>query len=119
MQLDDKKAAEKEAAGAVGGLAGWLLSRLRRGAREPRRLAVVERVTLSPRQSLALVEADGRRFLVATAMEGAPVFLPMDAACDTKRAATGEHAPSLPLAALQALPRARRPIAVAARRARW
>lgn len=85
------------------------------GGSEPRRLAVVERVALAPRQSLALVEADGRRFLVATAAEGAPVFFPVD----VPAAAAGKRAPSLPMAALQALPRSRRPAALAARRARW
>jgi flagellar biogenesis protein FliO len=63
---------------AVGGLAGWLLSRLRvRGRRQPR-LELVERIALAPRQSLALVEAEGRRFLVATSPEGAPAFYALD-----------------------------------------
>jgi flagellar biogenesis protein FliO len=65
-------------AAAVGGLAGWLLSRLRaRGRRQPR-LELVERIALAPRQSLALVEAEGRRFLVATSPEGAPAFYALD-----------------------------------------
>jgi flagellar biogenesis protein FliO len=65
-------------AAAVGGLAGWLLSRLRaRGRRQPR-LELVERIALAPRQSLALVEAEGRRFLVATSPEGAPTFYALD-----------------------------------------
>lgn len=63
---------------AVGGLAGWLLGRLKsRGRRQPR-LELVERITLAPRQSLALVEAEGRRFLVATSPEGAPAFYALD-----------------------------------------
>jgi flagellar biogenesis protein FliO len=67
-----------ENAAAVGGLAGWLLSRLRaRGRRQPR-LELVERIALAPRQSLALVEAEGRRFLVATSPEGAPAFYALD-----------------------------------------
>jgi flagellar biogenesis protein FliO len=62
----------------VGGLAGWLLTRLRaRGRRQPR-LELVERIALAPRQSLALVEAEGRRFLVATSPEGAPAFYALD-----------------------------------------
>lgn len=61
----------------VGGLAGWLLRRLRGGDRMQPRLAVLERVTLGPRQSLALVEADGRRILVAMAAEGGPAFFPL------------------------------------------
>jgi flagellar biogenesis protein FliO len=59
-------------------LAGWLLARLR-GERRPRpRLELLERIALTPRQSLALVEAEGRRFLVATSPEGAPAFYPLD-----------------------------------------
>jgi hypothetical protein len=38
----------------------------------------VERIALAPRQSLALIEAEGRRFLVATSPEGAPAFYPLD-----------------------------------------
>jgi hypothetical protein len=33
---------------------------------------------LAPRQSLALVEAEGRRLLVATSPEGAPTFYALD-----------------------------------------
>jgi flagellar biogenesis protein FliO len=63
---------------AVGGLAGWLLGRLRATRRSQSRLALLERIALAPRQSLALVEADGRRFLVATSPEGAPAFYALD-----------------------------------------
>lgn len=63
---------------AVGGIAGWLLGRLRSGGRARRRLELVERIALAPRQSLALVEAEGRRFLVATSPEGAPAFYALD-----------------------------------------
>jgi hypothetical protein len=35
----------------------------------------VERIALAPRQSLALVEAEGRRFLVATSAEGGRRFM--------------------------------------------
>jgi hypothetical protein len=61
-----------------GGLAAWLLEKLRRSRRPEPRLAVIERITLAPRQSLALVEAEGRRFLVATSAEGAPTFYALD-----------------------------------------
>ena len=64
---------------ARGGLAGWLLEKLRRTARPRQRLALLERIALAPRQSLALVEADGRRLLVATSPEGAPAFYALDA----------------------------------------
>jgi flagellar biogenesis protein FliO len=42
------------------------------------RLELLERITLAPRQSLVLVEADGRRFLVASSAEGSPSFYPLD-----------------------------------------
>jgi flagellar biogenesis protein FliO len=71
MRADEKTA-------AVGGLAGWLLGRLRGGSRARPRLELLERITLAPRQSLALVEAEGRRFLVATSPEGAPTFYALD-----------------------------------------
>jgi hypothetical protein len=61
-----------------GGLAGWLFGKLRGRHVAPPRLAVIERVVLAPRQSLALVEADGRRLLVATSVEGGPAFYPLD-----------------------------------------
>jgi hypothetical protein len=76
---------DKSRAG-VGGFAGWLfrhfVGRLRGGLQARRgrapRLAVVERISLAPRQTLALVEAEGRRFLVATSAEGTPAFYPLD-----------------------------------------
>ena len=63
---------------AAGGLGAWLLERLRRRPRPQPRLALLERVTLAPRQSLALVEAEGRRFLLATSPEGGPAFYALD-----------------------------------------
>jgi flagellar biogenesis protein FliO len=84
-----------ENATAVGGLAGWLLGWLKsRGRRQPR-LELVERITLAPRQSLALVEAEGRRFLVATSPEGAPAFYALDEArqaVSRQRGATAQAA---------------------------
>ena len=64
----------------------WLLERLLkpfikklRSARRPQpRLELLERITLAPKQSLALVEAEGRRFLVATSPEGGPAFYPLN-----------------------------------------
>lgn len=65
-------------AGMPGGWTGRLLARLR-FQRSPRpRLELLERISLAPRQSLALVEAEGRRFLVATSAEGGPAFYPLD-----------------------------------------
>ncbi|MGB6725516.1 MAG: hypothetical protein WBE74_06395, partial [Terracidiphilus sp.] len=46
---------------AIGGWAGLLLQRLRATRRHEPRLQLLERIALAPRQSLALVEADGRR----------------------------------------------------------
>lgn len=62
----------------VSGWTGWLLGRLRVTRRAPARLAVLERIALAPRQSLTLIEAEGRRFLVATSPEGTPAFYPLD-----------------------------------------
>ncbi len=62
----------------AGGLAGWLLDQWRGRRRAEPRLALVERIALAPRQSLALVEAEGRRILVATSAEGGPAFYPLD-----------------------------------------
>jgi flagellar biogenesis protein FliO len=70
----------------LGGWTGWLLERIGKGVnkglrteRHPVvRLALVDRITLAPRQSLALVEVEGRRFLVATSAEGAPAFCSLD-----------------------------------------
>ena len=57
----------------VGGMAGWLLARWRKGPARPR-LELVERIALGPRQWLSLIEAEGRRVLVATSAEGGPAF---------------------------------------------
>jgi len=62
----------------IGGIAGWLLRRLRRTSGTGQRLELVERIALAPRQSLALIEAEGRRILVATSADGAPAFFPLD-----------------------------------------
>jgi flagellar biogenesis protein FliO len=74
-----------------GGLAAWLMTRLREGAqaREQRksRLALLDRISLAPRQSLALVEAEGRRFLVGTSPDGGPVFYALDGASGVARPA--------------------------------
>ena len=76
MKLDKQN--EDAGTARVGGLAGWLLNRLRNGAGRTPRLELLERIALAPRQSLALVETEGRRFLVATSPEGAPAFYALD-----------------------------------------
>ena len=71
----------------LGGVAGWLLNWLRRDPRPQPSLALLERITLGPRQSLALIEADGRRFLIATSAEGAPAFYALDEKTASRRRA--------------------------------
>lgn len=61
-----------------GGWAGWLVARMRRAPRPQARLALLERIALTPRQHLALIEADGRRFLVATGPDATPAFHALD-----------------------------------------
>jgi flagellar biogenesis protein FliO len=61
-----------------GGLVGWLLGKLRGVPKAAPRLSIVERISLAPRQSLALIEAEGRRFLVATSQEGTPCLYPLN-----------------------------------------
>ena len=83
----------------VAGLAGWLLARLRGVGRNRPRLELLERIALAPRQSLALVEAEGRRFLVATSAEGAPAFYALDdASAGTMRPRTPSRAQTAPSA---------------------
>lgn len=65
-------------ASKLGGLAGWLWARLRGNTRPRPSLALLEKITLAPRQSLALVEAEGRRFLVATSADGSPAFYALE-----------------------------------------
>lgn len=65
-------------AGELGGVAGWLMKRWRGRKTAQPRLALLDRITLAPRQSLALVEAEGRRILVATSADGGPAFFPLD-----------------------------------------
>jgi flagellar biogenesis protein FliO len=70
-----------------GGLANWLLGRLHRDPRPRPRLAVLERITLAPRQSVALIEAEGRRLLIATSADGAPAFYALDERTSSRRRA--------------------------------
>jgi hypothetical protein len=63
---------------AIGGIAGWLLAGLRGRQRREPRLKLLERIALGPRHSLALVEAEGRRILVATSAEGGPAFYALE-----------------------------------------
>jgi hypothetical protein len=38
----------------------------------------MERIALGPRQSLCLVEAEGKRILLATSADGTPAFYALD-----------------------------------------
>lgn len=77
LALERRGTAAETAPKVRSGLGAWLLARLRRGAIRESRLALVEKITLAPRQVVALVEADGQRLLVATSSDGAPVFFPL------------------------------------------
>lgn len=67
----------KEAGGWAGSISRWLMSRFRNRPHIQPRLALVERIALAPRQSLALVEAEGQRILVATSADGGSAFHPL------------------------------------------
>lgn len=77
---------------SMGGMAGKVLARLRSAKRAAPRLALVERIALGPRQSLALVEAEGRRFLVATSADGGPAFLALGETGSREGSRTGYRA---------------------------
>ena len=51
---------------------------------------MIERVSLSPRQSLALVEADGIRMLVATSPDASVTFFPL---CKAAQSDVAKEAP--------------------------
>ncbi|WP_348261402.1 flagellar biosynthetic protein FliO [Telmatobacter sp. DSM 110680] len=55
-------------------LVAWFLSRFHHREFQQPRLALVQRIVLAPRQTVALIEADGQRVLVATSPEGTPAF---------------------------------------------
>ncbi len=79
---DERTKKSTQAIFSPGGFAGFvlkpLLSKLRGVRCAQPRLELLERISLAPRQTLALVEAEGRRFLVATSAEGGPAFLALD-----------------------------------------
>lgn len=65
-----------------GGVFGWLVKKLKTGfaQREQHgsRLTLLDRISLAPRQSLVLIEAEGRRILVATSSDGGSAFFALD-----------------------------------------
>ena len=64
----------KATGGWAGGFAAWLAGRLGHRSQPRPSLQLIDRITLAPRQCLALVEVDGQRVLVATSSEGASAF---------------------------------------------
>lgn len=83
--------ARKEPVGKLpeSGFAGWLKRYWHRTQLRPARLKLVERIALSPKHSLALVEADGVRLLVATSADGAPAFFRLSRATAPQAAEQG------------------------------
>lgn len=67
----------RQAGRLIADCAGWLGKLRGRESNRPR-LELVERITLAPKQSLALVEAEGRRLLVAISADGSPAFFALD-----------------------------------------
>ena len=55
-------------------LAAWLSRRLHASSAPPAQLSILARIALGPRQSLALVEAEGVHVLVGTSADGPPSF---------------------------------------------
>lgn len=76
------------AAGLVGRLAASIAAWVGRGCKTASlatpSLRIVERIPLAPRQSLALIEADGRRLLVATCPDGPPSLYALDRAAEIR-----------------------------------
>jgi flagellar biogenesis protein FliO len=68
----------------AGGLAGWLFRALQNQPKPKPSLNLLERISIAPRQSLVLIEAEGRRFLIATSAEGTPVFHPLNHVVDRR-----------------------------------
>lgn len=72
------KQVEVALGGRIAGLAGWLFAHLRHEPRPAPRLILRQRIALGPRQHVSLIEADGRRFLVATGSENGSTFHALD-----------------------------------------
>ncbi len=72
------------------------MARVRGAKKGAPRLALLERITLGPRQSLALVEAEGRRLLVATSAEGGPAFYALGDALPTQASGAARPTSSRP-----------------------
>lgn len=73
-----KMEAKLDIARSLSNLFGRILRQTGRKRAVERRLALIERISLTQHQTLALVEADGRRLLVATSPDGAPAFFSLE-----------------------------------------
>ena len=56
----------------------WLAERLRSRSEHGSRLRVLERITVTPRQLLLLIEAEGERLVVATSDGSSSTIYPLD-----------------------------------------
>ena len=89
MDMSMRVSGAKQFPARTGGLMGWLLARFRKRRQRDSRLEMLDRISLGPRQTLCLIEAEGQRFLVACAGDGNPAFQPLDSAMGTVDAARG------------------------------
>ena len=69
------------------GWVGWLLRRFERSSRPQPQLELLARISLAPKQTVALVQAEGCRLLVATSADGSPAFYPLSSALPTRKSA--------------------------------
>lgn len=69
------------------GLTAWLARHFQASSSPPPQLSILARIALGPRQSLALVEAEGVHVLVGIASDGPPSFFPLaqDSGCNEDR----------------------------------
>jgi len=65
------------------GLAEWLLRRLHTNSAPAPQLSILARIALGPRQTLALVEAEGMHLLVGTSADGPPSFFSLERGAGT------------------------------------
>jgi hypothetical protein len=61
------------------GVTAWVFERIRRRSAMRSRMAVLEKISFAPRQSLALIEVDGERVLVGSSQDGSPQFYRLNA----------------------------------------
>jgi hypothetical protein len=79
---DVGRSAQRDTRTQLAGVAGWLFRIWHRSSAPPARLALIERIVLGPKQSLALVEAEGVMVLVAISPENSPMFLRLHGPCE-------------------------------------